>query len=573
MRCALLTPLALLFALIAPTQADAQFGGDPRQPLNPTEMSVCDALRAQWSALHDGLRRQHDSCLSSTKGCRASNAEGASCSCSACESLHQERDRVYSEMNASVSHCRQQVRDYERQKREREEAERKRKEEAERRQREEEQRRQEAERKRKEDEDRRQREEEQRQRQEEMDRQNDQQDAEREQREAEADRRRRDAEREAQAEQQRRDDERRREEEAERDRVERERAREQLDRDLRSLASAADFARVQGDMLARQKATREARDQELSRQGAALSQQAGARQDKASSGLSEAFDQLKGAVSGLTESDSPASGTNSGSAGGLLSGFDMDAADAGSMATIDRLLDQGKSSAPFASIPFELIRNSVHETVGGMDRVFAAIADVENADPRALDDFVNGYGQRVMGPRKFAEALGQHWGDGVRSMLKSRASQQVARPLTRETERRAAEAFRQRDTRALFRPAPTRTPAVQVRQWWTSQATGRSRVVTDERGTPILLDAEGKLYRFDNGSRTVSYTPEQVQELVARHGLRVARVDETEFVANAAYVSLMPREDELLTSLGERFSDWMAGQIAGIPFALTEDRK
>ena len=555
MRVRLLAAAAIAAAaLLLPARAHAQWAADdPAQPRDPREMRVCDSMAAEWRALISANREQHQSCLTANergKSCKASAVEGATCSCPACEALHVEMQSLPRRMNAAVSACREKVRAFEKEQRRREEEERKRKAEEERRQRE-------AERKRKEEEDARKRAEEAAAREQaEADRIREEETHDRDR-----DRERQDALRAAEQEHARRQEADRLEREA----AEREeRRREQMDRDQRALKGAAEMTQIQEQLLARRQAERAAYVEQLEQQQ--LRRQEAARQEQgaAASGLAEAFAGVKDALRGTTEEKA---------SGDLLGGFDIPSAGAPdpALSAINRLLDHGKERVPFAAIPFELIRSSVTETLAAPDRIFNAIGDMENSDPRMLDAVVTGFNERVIGPRNFARILTEHWVKGVKDQAQGFTRTRLTEPATREAQRRMGEAFRTRNPRALFEPRRTGLPNVRVHGWWTEQSTGRMRTVTDDRGVPMLIDRSGRLFRFDPSRNAAQYTAEEVPALIARHGLRVARVGETEFRQEAIILSpIMREEDAVVDIVALLQKGWAAGELVGAALAAGE---
>ena len=560
MRRRLLAAAALVAAaLLLPGSARAQWARDPDQPLNPTTMQACDAMADGWRALIASNRAQHQSCLSANergKTCVASAAEGATCSCPACEALHVEMQSLPRRMSAAVNLCRTQVRAYEKQQREREEAERKRKEEAERKRKEEEERKAAEERARKRAEEDKAREDKakadaqaaiDRDIQSEEDAAERREEYERERRRQEEENNRRPSADDIAAQ-------RAAEAKAQADAEERERRRkEQMDRDTRALEGAAEMTQIQEELLAKRQAERQAYVDQLEQQQLRRAEEARARQGSTASALAEAFAGVKDA---LGASETPKAGDD------LLGGFDIPSGDADTK-QIHALIDEAKKEVPFAAIPFEFIRSSVDESFAGLDRTFAAIGDLENSDPRMLDDVVTGYPNRVLGPRNVTRILAEHWKGQVEAQASALIGTHVTDPMRQEVARRIGEAVRRRNPRALFDPRVTSRSTTSP-SWTTVRGVQRLSPLRDSRNVPMLLSPANTFIRYDAARGRVSYTDDEVAGLIAEHAARYALGGTREFAPHELlFGPILEQNASLQAALTALQQDWAAGEVLG----------
>lgn len=559
--------LGLGAAMLRPAVAHAQ----PSPPVGPQSRAVCDAHKAAWQGFVDGIVARHEGCLSATKAARKGQASWyvGTCDFRECQELHDEMEGARADMSRAYSQCLREVADYERRKKQQEAEEKKRREEAERKKRELEEdlkrRQEEAERLRKQEEERRQREEADEKRRQEADEQKaeDQQERDRQAQEAE-DARRRDQEARDQAVR----DEQERERKAEADRVAAEeqarRDQERKDELDKAFDRAAEQARREFEAFARRTRQRAQAIEQTGQQAAALAQQAGERLASHAGAISKTIEELRKAVSDWSGSGSSAPQKT---VDDLMGQFDMEQLRSASsdgerepMAqAIHDLIDRTKVVMPHRAVEMEYVRSIFDEAYGGPERlapIFEAIGNMEDADPRAADEFVDGYTMRVFGPANSARIFASVYGaDSPAAQLQS----------TREVLRRVEAAYEARDPRALLRPAHEWMAGDErMVSWWAEDALMEPQIARDRRGMPIIVGPDGKPVGYDDEADRVSYGFDDIPALLEERGARLLRRGDPVWARTGVLFAPYARPMETPQAAAQDMRGWLAGEMVGV---------
>lgn len=543
-------------ALLHPTVAHAQ----PSPPVGPQSRAVCEAHRSAWQGFVDGIVAQHEGCLSATKAARKGKASWytGTCDYGECQQLHDEMEEARAAMSRAFSQCLSEVAAYEKRKREQEAAEKKRKEDEERRKRE--------------------LEEELKRKQAEMERLQREEEARRQREAEEADKAGEDAsakdeaaeqkQREADARQQAIRDEEERARKAEADRVaEEERARRDEERQSeisKAFDRALEQTKREFEAYQRRTVQRAQAMQQTAQQAAALGQQARDRLASHSNAIAQTIDQLRKAVSDWSGT---ATGTAPKSAEDLLGAYDMgQVASSGGQEepeplakAIHKLIDRTKATMPHRAVEMEYVRSIFDEAYAGPARlqpVFDQIASMEGADPRAADEYVDGYTMRVFGLGNTARIFTEVYGAGT-------PLAQVA--STRERVQQVVAAYEAREPRRLLRAAASWMVAdARKESWWAEDALMEPQLARDRRGMPIIVGADGKPVGYDDERDQVSYGFDEIPLLLEERGARLLRRGDPAWARTGVLFAPYARPTETPRAAAEDMRGWLAGELVGV---------
>lgn len=545
-------------AVLRPATAHAQ----PSPPVGPQSRAVCEGHRRAWDAFIQSLVAAHDGCLEANKKNKATPwVEGAACSEPACESLHQQRDQARRDANAAVSLCYREVAAYEKKKRDEELAEKKRQEEIERNKRA-----LEEELKRKQEEMARlQREEEARRKREEADALRDEQAAQDQQQRDDAAEQQRARDEEARQQAVRDEEERVRRAEADRVAQEEEARRDQERKDERDRAFDRALEQTKREFEAFERRTRQRAQamEQTAQQAASLAQQAGERLASQSAAIAKTIDELRKAVSDWSGT---ASGSPQKSVQDLMGQFDMEQVASGGETEqeplakeIHRLIDRTQTAMPHRAVEMEYVRSIFDEAYGGVDRlqpVFDQIASMEGADPRAADEFVDGYSMRVFGPANTTRILTEVY--GADTPLAQVAS-------TRDRIRQVAAAYEARDPRALLRASYDWMAGDEgMLAWWAEDATTEPQIARDRRGMPIIVGPDGKPVGYDDEADRVSYGFDDIPALLQERGARLLRRGDATWARSGVLFAPYARPMETPKAAAQDMRGWLAGEMVGV---------
>lgn len=560
--------VALVAGAFVPATAHAQ----PSPPVGPDSRAVCENYKSAWQAFVDSKVAQHNACLEATKP-KYKNGSGylGVCDFRECQELHDEMEQAKGDMYRAFSQCLREVADSERRKREREAEEKKRQEEMERRKRELEEelkrKQQEAERLRKQDEERREREAADEARQKQLE---EQQTKDQEARDEQAREAAEQAKRDEDARDQAIRDEQDRQKQVEADRVaEEEQRRRDAERKSeidKAFDRAVEESQREFEAFKQRTAQRAQAIEQTAQQAQALSQQASERLASHAAAITKTIDELKRAVSDWSSGGATSAQK---SVDDLMGQFDMQQVQsAGAAAEGERepmaqaihdLIDRTKIIMPHRAIQLEYVRSIFDETSSGPARLaplFDQIANMEHADPRVADDFVDGYTMRVFGPANSARIFASVYGADA-------PATQFA--TTRDALRRVEAAYEARDPRLLLRPDPEWMAGdARAVAWWAEDALMEPQIARDRRGMPVIVGPDGKPVGYDDERDLASYGFDDIPALLEERGARLLRRGDPVWAKTGVLFAPYARPMETPQAAAKDMREWLAGEMVGM---------
>lgn len=188
---------------------------------------------------------------------------------------------------------------------------------------------------------------------------------------------------------------------------------------------------------------------------------------------------------------------------------------------IVRTLDLEAALLPMASIPLQFVRHILLQQERLVENVTSAIGDFERLDARFADrDVVTEFGERAFSPRAFLSIVVAH----SASPYIDRRLGDAIEPLGRTLTYRAQRAIDQRHFSALYEVYEPPVPNPQVRHWWSLKpSTQRTDLSRDAAGAPRLFK-DGAPFRFDPSTGRNTFTPQEMELIVAAGDADVKRL-------------------------------------------------